>query len=74
MTKYTMLRAFLYSLAAFLAPLADEIGPILAGDQWPSPQKLVACFITGTLAVTVTLRAYFDGSAERARAGKEGCV
>lgn len=74
MNTYTALRAALYALAAFLAPLVDEVGPILAGDQWPSPQKLVACAITGALAVTVTLRAYFDGSAQRARDAKEADV
>jgi hypothetical protein len=65
--KPTTFRAFLYAIPLALAPFADKLVPILNGDKWPSPQILVACSIVAAISTAIGLRAYYDGSAERAK-------
>jgi hypothetical protein len=65
--KPTTLRALLYCIVAFLAPFGEKIVPILTSDKWPTPQSLVATVILGLAAAAIVLRAYVDGSAERAK-------
>jgi hypothetical protein len=67
MKTYTGFRAALYGLPLFLAPFIDEIVPILREDQWPTPMKCVASGIVGAAALCVGLRAYYDGSYQRAK-------
>ena len=65
MMKPTTFRAWLYAIPLFLTPFADKIVPILEGDKWPSPMRLVACAIVGLIASAIGLRAYYDGSYQR---------
>lgn len=67
LTKSTILRALLYALVLFLTPFADKVVPLLYNNQWPTAQVIVACAIVGLIAALIGVRAYFDGSAERAR-------
>ena len=61
------MKALLYAVPLFLAPFLDKIGELLFSDAWPSPQKLVGCTLAGIISTCIGLRAYFDGSYERAK-------
>lgn len=65
--KPTTVRAILYAVALFLTPSVEKLAPILSEGKWPTAQSLVLCLLTGTVAAVIGLRAYFDGSAERAK-------
>lgn len=65
--KPTTIRASLYAGVLFLTPFSEKLGPVLNNNQWPSPQSLIVCVLAGTVAALVGIRAYLDGSAERAR-------
>lgn len=60
-------RAALYFAIAFLSPFAEQVSDFLSKDQWPSTQRFCLAIIIGLIAGLTSLRAYFDGSAERAR-------
>jgi hypothetical protein len=60
-------RAILYAIPLFLGPFADKLVPLMWDGKWPTPQSFVASAVLGTVAVAIGLRAYYDGSAERAR-------
>jgi hypothetical protein len=71
LTKETLFRGGLYAVVLFLTPFADKVVPVLYQDKWPTLQVVVACCLVGLIAALVGLRAYFDGSAERARQANE---
>lgn len=58
-------RTFLYGGAAFTVSLGDKLIPILARDQWPTPQRWVLAFLVAISTTLITLRAYSDGSSQR---------
>ena len=62
-------KCFLYGVALFLTPFVDKIAPILFQDQWPTVPKTIGCILLGTVACSIGLRAYFDGSYERSKNG-----
>ena len=63
----TTFRALLYATPLFLTPFVDNALKVMEKDLWPTPQSLVRCAVLGLVAVAIGLRAYYDGSAERAR-------
>lgn len=58
-------RAVLYFAIAFLGAIAEKVVSILETDAWPTPQRWVLALIVGTSVGLVTLRAFYDGSAQR---------
>lgn len=60
-------KAALYGIALFLTPFSDKILPILFQDKWPSIPMMAGCSLLGTIACAIGLRAYFDGSYEKAK-------
>lgn len=62
-------KAFLYAVPLFLTPFADKIVAILFQDQWPSLPKIVGCAVLGTIATSLGLRMFYDGSYERSKNG-----
>lgn len=67
MDKEIVLKAGLYGFALFMTPFADKIIPILFADKWPSAPMIIGCAILGSIASSIGLRAYFDGSYERGK-------
>ena len=65
--KPTTIRAMLYCIALFLSPFTEKVVPVLNEGKWPLPQALLGTCIVGVVAAVIGLRAYLDGSAERAR-------
>lgn len=65
--KPTTIRGYLYAVAFFVAPFTDKLVPILFQNQWPTPQMWVGTVITSIGVTAIGLRAYFDGSIERAK-------
>lgn len=65
--KSIRIRALLYSCAAFLTPVIDKVGPILEKNEWPTGPRIVWSVLLGVAAAVITLRAYYDGSVERAK-------
>ena len=69
-------KALLYAIPLFLTPFADKIISVLFTDKWPSWQMVMGCVILGTIASSLGLRMFFDGSYERSKAlngnGKNG--
>lgn len=72
MDKDIKIKATLYAIPLFLTPFADKIISILFKDQWPSPQMVLGCALLGTIASSLGLRMFFDGSYERWRNGSNG--
>ena len=62
-------KAAFYGVALFFTPFADKIVPILFQDKWPSAPMTVGCSLLGIIAMSIGLRAYYDGSYERAKNG-----
>jgi len=62
-------KAILYAIPLFLTPFADKIISVLFTDKWPSLQMVIGCMILGTIASSLGLRMYFDGSYERSKNG-----
>ena len=60
-------KALLYAIPLFLTPFADKIISVLFTDKWPSWQMVMGCVILGTIASSLGLRMYFDGSYERSK-------
>ncbi|MGV0949226.1 MAG: hypothetical protein ACOYB3_01045 [Azonexus sp.] len=60
-------KAAFYGVALFFTPFADKIVPILFLDRWPSAPMVVGCSLLGIIAMSIGLRAYYDGSYERAK-------
>ena len=69
MSRDIVLKSGLYGFALFMTPFADKVIPILFADKWPSPQMTLGCAILGSIAASIGLKAYFDGSYERGRTG-----
>jgi hypothetical protein len=61
------LKALLYCIVLFLTPFMDKVVPILFQNQWPTPQAVLGTSVMGLVAAAVGLRAYVDGSNERAK-------
>lgn len=59
-------RGLLYAVPLFLAPFTEKLPDILFRNEWPTSQQLAGCALMGTVTLCVGLRAYYDGSAERA--------
>ena len=66
MTKLITFKAALYAIPLFLAPVCEKTGDFLLNGIWPSYQTVVFCVMLGLIQSCIGLRAYFDGSAERA--------
>ncbi len=62
-----MLKGMLYAIPLFLAPCIEKLADVMQDGQWPTPQRLTFCGMLGLSAACIGLRAYFDGSAERAK-------
>lgn len=65
-------KATLYAIPLFLTPFADKIIPILFDNKWPSLPMVFGCTLLGTVAASLGLRMYFDGSYERAKQNGNG--
>lgn len=65
-------KAALYAIPLFLTPFADKIIPVLFEDKWPSLPMILGCALLGTIASSLGLRMYFDGSYERAKQESNG--
>ena len=64
-------KALLYAIPLFLTPFVDKLVDLLLNDQWPSLPKLVGCGLLGTVAASIGLRAFYDGSYQRAKSSPE---
>jgi hypothetical protein len=60
-------KASLYAVPLFLAPFLDKMADFLLRGEWPTIQMAVYCTIAGIISMCIGLRAFFDGSAERAK-------
>lgn len=60
-------KASLYAVPLFLAPFLDKLADFLLRGQWPTAQMVVYCTLAGIVSMCIGLRAFFDGSAERAK-------
>jgi hypothetical protein len=69
--KTTTIRCFLYAGILFMTPFAEKLSPVLSNNKWPTMQSLVLCALAGTIAAFIGVRAYIDGSFERAKTNGE---
>ncbi len=60
-------KALLYGVPIFLAPFVDKLGDILFNSAWPSPQQIVGCCLLGTIQASIGLKAFYDGSYQKAK-------
>ena len=67
MTPMVIVKAGLYAAVALLTPVAAIMSEFAQRDQWPSGVILTASLLTGLVQALIAVRAYFDGSAERAK-------
>jgi hypothetical protein len=67
MTPMVLVKAGLYAAVALLTPVAAIMSEFAQRDQWPSSVILTAALLTGLVQALIAVRAYFDGSAERAK-------
>jgi hypothetical protein len=67
MTPMVLVKAGLYAAVALLTPVAAIMSEFAQRDQWPSGVILTAALLTGLVQALIAVRAYFDGSAERAK-------
>ncbi len=67
MNASVMLKAGLYAGIALLTPLAAVMSEFAQRDAWPSLIIITAALLTGLVQALIAVRAYFDGSAERAK-------
>ncbi len=54
-----------------MTPFAEKLSPVLSNNKWPTMQSLVLCALAGTIAAFIGVRAYIDGSFERAKTNGE---
>ena len=69
MTRMVSFKCALYACAALLTPLSNIMSEFSQRDEWPSLVIVAAALLTGLVQALIAVRAYFDGSAERAAAG-----
>ena len=67
MKPVVMFKAGLYAGIALLTPLAAIMSEFAQLNAWPSPIIVTAALLTGLVQALIAVRAYFDGSAERAQ-------
>ena len=63
----TTFRACLYFVPLFLTPFVEKLGDIMFKGTWPTWPQIVVCSLIGAINSAVGIRAFYDGSAERAK-------
>ena len=69
MTRMVAFKCTLYAGVALLTPLSGIMAEFAQRNEWPSLVIVAAALLTGLVQALIAVRAYFDGSAERASNG-----
>ena len=67
MNRTNLVKGGLYALAALLTPLNSIMSEFAQLDKWPSLVIVTSALLTGMVQAIIAVRAYVDGSWERAK-------